>query len=595
VTSVKHAGLVFFGISIFLLGCMLNLQAEEPWPKPVEGHQPIAAGEHPRLFFRKSELAALKERAKTPEGQAILKRLRATLNGGDGESMPPAMRKGDIPFGDKSNPIEQPLGCLSLSHPMGYGLLYQLTGDKKYADFAKECMQLMLDGYRDRDGKARYSFRQPTGALRAGPSLAWVVAGYDMCYDGWDPEFRKKVCAAIEGYNEGANCSLKELVVGSRHFPASNHWGMQVGGGALAVLAITGDPEVKNQKAIDELLEVSKKAMIRNVTEGFGDGGYFDEGDGTGSMASHITYLSAIQAWKVSQGLDFISPRPNVRWTALKWFLQTIPQEGKLDKLQSCFPERGGYPHNIWARADGVSGAGYFSIGYESVLPEEKAGIWWWYHQYLKEHDDKAGTPWDTPSPYPHHACLAFINTPFGLEKVNPAEVMPRNVRDSRVDFYAFRNRWQDENDILITFMAKKNKDRFAHGPDKAMKVWHHGKREEWGKIPPDAEFIPAADGSAVIGKGNDWVGIDFSGASGCDGVIVMTSGSGGDATASAGGTTFTFKFLCGAGQSAPKPEAAGDQVKLGKQTVQMKDGKLTFGAWAGPWQGPKAVKAPGK
>ena len=169
-------------------------------------------------------------------------------------------------------------------------------------------------------------------------------------------------------YNEGKYMSLEELVNGKRHFPQSNHWGMQVGGGALALMAITGDPGVDQQK-INDLLKDSEKAMIRNVTEGFGDGGYFAEGDGTGSMASHIVYLPAIQAWKVAMGKDFVSPRPNVRWTALKWFLLTIPQGKDMSSLRNGFPERGGYPHNIWARGDGVSGAGYFRSATSPCCP----------------------------------------------------------------------------------------------------------------------------------------------------------------------------------------------------------------------------------
>ena len=41
-------------------------------------------GEHPRLFFRKADLAMIRQRADTPEGKAIVARLRETL-GADGE------------------------------------------------------------------------------------------------------------------------------------------------------------------------------------------------------------------------------------------------------------------------------------------------------------------------------------------------------------------------------------------------------------------------------------------------------------------------------------------------------------------------------
>lgn len=553
--------------------------AEQPWPAPVPGHVALTAGEHPRLFLRKADLPALKARAATPEGQAIITRLRQLLDGKDGTAMPPVMRSGEPPHGDKSEPIVQPIGCLSFSHPAGYGMLWQLTGEQRFADLGKQCAKLMLDGYRDRDGKARYSLRQPSGALRAGPSLGWFALGYDLCYDGWDAEFRKQVASAIERYDEGKGMTLEDQVKGASHFPASNHWGMQVGGGALALLAITGDPEIADQKRLDALLPASRAAMLRNLTEGFGDGGYFAEGDGTGSMASHIIFLSALQAWQVSQGLDYISPRPNARWTALKWIFQTIPRADKIDDLRACFPERGGYPHNIWARPDGVSGAGYFAIGYAAVTPDERAALWWFYRTHLMTRDQAAGTPWDTTSLYPHHAILAFINTPFGTEPRNPAEVLPRVERDTKHGFFAFRNRWQDENDIVITQLTRKSPARFAHGPDRQMSVWHHGKREQWGSIPGKVESFQAArDGSAIISGQGISLAIDFSRACGADGLLVTTGKESGE-TFTLGATTVTIRLL---GDGGAKPVVEGDALILDKQRITVVDGRLRLGVWSG-------------
>ena len=71
---------------------------------------------------------------------------------------------------------------------------------------------------------------------------------------------------------------IYDAPVGARQHPGSNHWGMQVGGAALALLAVMNDPGVDMGK-IAPLLKASEKSMIINVTQGFGDGGFFAEGE----------------------------------------------------------------------------------------------------------------------------------------------------------------------------------------------------------------------------------------------------------------------------------------------------------------------------
>lgn len=542
-----------------------------PWPADVRDFTPPAPGDHPRLLFRKGDLPRLKKFAESPDGKAILARLRTCLNGSDGETLPKRYGvKGPVTQDGSGEFAEDPPGTYTFSHAAGYGLLYQLTGDRKYAGLGRECMEKAFEGQRDRD--RRYSFKAPVGALRAGPSLGWTALGYDLCYDGWDPEYRKKVALAIQEYNEGKWMSLQELARGARQHPGSNHWGMQVGGAALALLALAGDPGVDMEK-IRPLLAASQKSMIRNLTEGFGDGGFFAEGDGTGSMASHIVFLTALQAWRVAGGKDFIGPRPNASWTALKWIFLTVPRGGKMD----FWPQRGGYPHNIWDR-DGLSGGGYFGIAFGALPDPQRAALLWFYNKHLKQTDAKAGTPLDTPSPYPHHAVCAFVNWPTELKEQNPAEVIPRAYRDTKWSFYAFRNRWQDENDIVISVLTRPSKGNMGAKADGALQVTAFGKKFAHGKVAGDVKhWQTAPDGSSVLTLADGTsVAIDFSKASGADGMIVMTGPGAQGTTVTAGGVTYSFKFLTAGVEPSPKSE--GDRVVVGQQTVSFKDGNLVLG-----------------
>ena len=427
----------------------------DTWWSPVENFDPIAPGEHPRLLFRQKDLPVLKAKMETPEGKAIMDHLRFLLNGNDGEGIPIHFNKAKKAYdlGKSQQSVVDKPGVYTFGHVAGYGLLYQLTGEQRYAEWGKQCFELALEGQRDRDD--RYSWVEPGGPLRAGPVIGWMAVGYDLCYNGWDESTREHFGRAIETYHTGlyskwgkTDVDLAQLVTGSMP-PKSNHYGMQVGGAALALLAITKEPWV-NQERLDKLIENSKRSMVHNITQGFGDGGYFAEGDGTGSMASQIAYLPALQAWKNTMGMDFgATQKPNVRMMALKWLYLTKTVDGQAE----IWPVRGGYPHNTWSRKN-LSGAGYFSLAF-GVLPNEYAATMkWFYNHFLLEHDKRNGTPYEV-SVYPQFSVSAFINWPTQLPARHPAEVLPHCYRDSQYGFYAWRNRWEDHDDIIITALTQ--------------------------------------------------------------------------------------------------------------------------------------------
>ncbi len=120
-----------------------------PWHVPVAGHVPIVAGEHPRLLFRRSDLSTLRAKATTPEGQAILRRLRLLLDGANGETMTTRLNPATtFDQASKTPPLD---GTYTIGHAAGYGLLFQLTGDPKFVEFRRECFERALAGTRDRD------------------------------------------------------------------------------------------------------------------------------------------------------------------------------------------------------------------------------------------------------------------------------------------------------------------------------------------------------------------------------------------------------------------------------------------------------------
>lgn len=555
--------------------------AKTSWPAEVPGFVAPKSNEHPRLFFRKADLQQIRQRAKTPEGKAIVARLRFLLDGGGGDTMPTEFnpskesgKDGSGAFHDKA-----PMGkTYTLWHGAGFGMLYQLTGDRKYADLGRQCVEKALDGQRDRDN--RYSFVKPIGALRGGPSLGAIAMAYDLNFDGWDPEFRGKVARAIVNYNEGKNLSLDELARGSRHGPHSNHWGCQIGGAALALLAVRGDDGV-DEARIRGLLDDNARCIIRNVTEGFGDGGYFNEHAGPGQISSDTAYIPGVQAWRVAGGKDFVTPRPNIPMISLirVYELKSKPGGGYHYPLRHS----SSYGTPAFER-NGLSRGGQMVQGLAAVRPEHRAAMLWTFNNILEP--DAAGRSYDTLSPYPHRAALALVNWPIGEPEKNPAEVLPRVAHDSIKNYVVFRNRWKDADDIVITGLWGARND----GVERVM-VWACGQTWEWSVCAKSKERSRVTgvrkDGSRVITAQGVSLAVDFSGTSGADALIVMTGPGAGDGKSpaspkvsagklSAGKSTYAYLTLSATGKH-PEARADGDSITVGNQRVSLRDGALVI------------------
>lgn len=481
--------LVLFGLPISLLAQPFGswntpIPNLDSWWESVPDFHPVEVGEHPRILFRQSDLQELQKKMDTPEGMALLKRLRFLLDGREGKERPvaynPAVKA--YTYGEMKKLVVDTPGVYTFGHVAGYGLLYQLTGDKLYAKLGQECFDLAFEGQRDRDD--RYSWVDPGGALRAGPAIGWMAVGYDLCYEGWNKATRERLGKALESYTTdmivkwgSVRVDLNNLTIGTMP-PTSNHYGMQVGGAALALLAIHKEPWA-NQKRIDSLLDISLQSMVRNANQGFGNGGYFAEGDGTGSMAAYITYLTALQGWKNTMGYDFAaSAHSNVRMMALKWLYLTFIENGQ----PTIWPIRGGYKHNTWNRAS-LSGGGYFTLAFGILPAEYSATLDWFYDHFLLAADERNGLLYE-PSVYPHVTASAFVNWPTTTKPEYPGKMLPHCYRDSLFGFYAWRSRWKNDDDVIISALTRSAHGFMGAAADTTFQIRAFGAKQSWGSIP---------------------------------------------------------------------------------------------------------------
>lgn len=164
---------------------------EFPIPKKRPGYTPITQGEHPRLLFRKSDLPALKARLATPFGQAAKAQFEANK---DAASL---------------------------------GVLYQITGDRRYADQAKIPFETELA----QQDYGPYN----TGQVWAGRLLTVAVA-WDCLKEVWDADYNRKIEETLMQrfellfFNSGGNAA-----------PTSNWAGPRNAAAGMATMLMAGD------------------------------------------------------------------------------------------------------------------------------------------------------------------------------------------------------------------------------------------------------------------------------------------------------------------------------------------------------------------
>jgi hypothetical protein len=572
--------------------------APTAWSKPVPNFTPVAPGEHPRLLFRKADLPALKARANTPEGKAIIARLKATLGGG--EAMPTILNPAKSAYSSDSNssPLLKKEGAYTISHAAGFGLLYQLTGETKYADLSRKCVELALAGQRDRDDRYALVSSGADGQLRVGPAYGMYCLAYDLCYDAWPQDFRNIFIQKLMTLNTEGGLDLKSCVLKPKHGPTSNHYGAVLGGSTLAVLAIAGDPGV-DSKFIDAALPALERGVQSLFTEGWGDAGWFAESTGPSHVSSNSGILPALQAFKNAQGKDF-TDHPEVNWLALRWAYDIFLRDGRPVYPARMISENATYGTEDFLgvlNGGSFTHGGWFQQGF-GVVPEryKPALLWMYQNAVAKAMGDDYGI-----RNYPHQAILSFLNWPFGMKPQSPEEVLSKIRVDSRHGYYSFRTDWTLTDDIILTswtntgprgFIGKKGGGAPGanHGE---VALWSFsGKRINLGKMIGTSSSLvwkDEKDGSGQVACGDQTFAVDFSKRSGVEAVIVgrkIGGGNGNDARVwmvsralDLDGNILSVVTVSKTGMHpTPRVDAANHRLVVGGETITFQDGKFTFG-----------------
>jgi hypothetical protein len=427
------------------------------WTQAPPGFKPLEPNEHPRLLFRKSDMPELKKRLETPQGKAILERFFAQL---------PRQHAG--------------MGKNAPFFPAGYGLAYQLTGDKSHAEKAKEILSGMLNVGGSQD-------------IHFGPEAQSIAVTLDCCYDAWDAEFRQQVIDNLARRTANLFTLSGGAGGGASMSPWHNHEGVRAGSAGVAAICLLGE-KTGDGKAIPDL-ERRVHLFARSIRRYFQYNGTSNTGFCLeGGFYKRMTWNSGpgnlIQAYRTALGGDLLAGWWG-HWSMLGEWMEQPPSD------RVVAPEGLGDHQS----------AGLWPIGLTTVPDAMKGGARWLFDRaYGLEGNRSFGILWA------YHAGFVLMNYPFDVPAQPPSEGLPWVAPDPTGGRWIFRKPWRDGKDSLVVLNLRSGIFGGCHY-DRSGRTWDmrlHALGRAWigdggfTESPGAGSALPTA---GIPGAFNDMLG----------------------------------------------------------------------------------------
>jgi len=311
-------------------------------------------------------------------------------------------------------------------------LLYQVTQDTAYAQHALRILDEMFtsgeEGTPVIPDLGEFGKRGGSKALTyAFPSMAYGIC-YDWARDGWTDDQRNRVYERmLEGLDSWEKVFRWELY----NMPNSN-W-VSVCRSSELIMMLSAREEQNRSHRLDTLKFLLKK----HFDMAYGKTGYSHEG---------IAYIN----YGVPFGL--------AGWLALQ-SIGDLSMDETFSRIQfhkllmySCSytPDR----MHLMTSVDSHNkiGEGLFSLVFPNMDPEELPYYKSFYDHYL---GIKASSGFDDIDRLA--AIWSFIYYPEKVQVADPDQSFPVVLSEDQYGAWFFRNRWENEDDILFNVMAKSN------------------------------------------------------------------------------------------------------------------------------------------
>ncbi len=356
--------------------------------------------------------------------------------------------------------------------PANPAILHVYRGSKGGRDYAAEALAdtMFLIFAPDAQGKPVWADVRCRSLTRSMRGLQVAIA-YDLCHEAWKElkvpaEFTTRDGAVhkvpAEFVGQPVNAFVSKMLAansdslvqsGGPGWPGDervgNNWhAVRFAGAALGYLACD-EPRAGWQKNFENALGLLMRHKEANLSRHPGAAGYNPEGIAYSQYPGWTTYPLLI-ALKRIEGRDLADELPAMRkelWANYQGILP-IPRRSRLDNPVTKEPGLGLRPdftddHPVW------EGEGTAALAFATCPPEYLPGLKWLFRRLCGDLGDQT---WDAAS---GNGLYSLIFYPEELAEKNPAEVWGLTWRDESFGMYVFRNRFQDEKDIVAQIVAK--------------------------------------------------------------------------------------------------------------------------------------------
>lgn len=334
-------------------------------------------------------------------------------------------------------------------------LLYLLMNDVKYAQISYQALYAV---HNDPDPDNRL-LTAAYGLSRATVGRNFAIA-YDWAYSGWTSQqqnyIRGKVTVALDAWEDFKHVNLNNPDM------ASNWVAVCRGGELVMMLALY------EEGSRDNRYNQLKEWLRTHLINGYGKLGLSQEGIGYTSYAG-IFLLPAVYALQSVGDTELDAEFDAINFWKLPMYAGAfmITKQSDRQFLQS------GVSSEI------IGDQGWVSLLFASVPPRRLP-----YYRYFYDHHlgvKAPGTPAEKFDRRRGGTVWSLIYYPESAPSFDPTGFLPAAIGDDQRGAYFFRDRWQDENDILASIMA----DSEQHG-----NAWDYSEAFQLSLLAYNTRFI---------------------------------------------------------------------------------------------------------